>query len=273
MTVARIRSDSARTREQLLDAAERLFAAQGIASVSLRMINAASGARNVSAAHYHFGSKDGVIEALVARRMGALAVERMAGLDAVERAAGGGRPDLRATVEVMVLPLLRMLMHPTGAHFVTFLARAAGEPTVQMGQLAPAEFWQVLGRFLDVLRRALPHLSARVLAVRLGFLIQQTVISVAEIDRLLRRDGAERTWDALATLGDDLVDYFVGGLAAPSRDTASAEGGAERVPGTLAVAVERAIDEVDAGQARERRAAKAVPPLARVPASAGRPGS
>lgn len=255
MTVARIRSDSARTRERLLDAAERLFAVHGIASVSLRMINAESGARNVSAAHYHFGSRDGVIEALVARRMGALAVERMAGLDAVERAAGGGVPDLRATVEVMVLPLLRILMHPTGAHFVTFLARAAGEPSVQMGQLAPAEFWQVLGRFLDIMRRALPHLPAHVLAVRLGFLIQQTVISVAEIDRLLRRDGAARTWEALETLGADLVDYFVGGLAAPSRGDAASRRDAHpaHVAGTLAIDVERAIEAADARALAPRR--------------------
>jgi len=238
-----MRSDSARTREQLLDAAERLFAAHGIAAVSLRMINAESGARNVSAAHYHFGSKDGVIAALVARRMGALAIERTAGLDAIEHAAAGGPPDLRATVEVMVRPLLRMLVHPTGAHFVAFLARAAGEPSVQMGQLAPPEFWQLFSRFLAVLRRALPYLPRRVLAVRLGFLIQQTVISVAEIDRLLRRDGGPRSWDALEILGDDLVDYFVGGLAAAVRaDAAGAPPvSAPRVVGSLALAVEGAF--------------------------------
>lgn len=243
MAVARIRSDSARTREQLLDAAERLFATHGIAGVSLRMINTASGARNVSAAHYHFGSRDGVIAALVARRMGALADERMSALDALERAAAGGVPDLRAMVEVIVLPLLRMLMHPTGANFVAFLARAAGDPSVQMGKLAPAEFWQVLSRSLVLLRRALPGLPARVLAVRLGFLIQQTVISIAEMDRLLRRDGGPRSWDALESLGDDLVDYFTGGLAAPVRplDARSLAAARPLLVGSLAIAVEHAI--------------------------------
>ncbi len=39
------------TKESLLDAAERLFAAHGIQGVSLRMINAAAGARNASAAN------------------------------------------------------------------------------------------------------------------------------------------------------------------------------------------------------------------------------
>lgn len=243
MAVTRIRSDSARTREQLLDAAERLFATHGIAAVSLRMINAASGARNVSAAHYHFGSRDGVIEALVARRMGALADERMSALDALERASADGVPDLRALVEVGVLPLLRMLMHPTGANFVAFLARAAGDPSVQMGKLAPAAFWQVLSRSLVLLRRALPELPARVLAVRLGFLMQQTVISIAEMDRLLRRDGGPRSWDALESLADDLVDYFAGGLAAPVRGREASAPAAARplVVGSLAIAVEHAI--------------------------------
>lgn len=217
MTVARLRSDSARTREQLLDAAERLFAEHGIGAVSLRMINAESGARNVSAAHYHFGSKDGVVAALVTRRMSALAAERMAGLDAVERLAGPGVPDLRAALEIVVEPLLRMLTDPAGANFVTFLARAAGDPAIAMNRLAPPEFWQVMGRLLGLLRRALPDLPNRVLAVRLGFVIQQTVITVAEIDRLMRRDGRSSDWTALASVGDDLVDYFVGGLSAPVR--------------------------------------------------------
>jgi AcrR family transcriptional regulator len=61
VTGGRPRSDSARTRERLLDTAERLFATHGLHAVSLRTINTEAGARNVSAAHYHFGSKTGVI--------------------------------------------------------------------------------------------------------------------------------------------------------------------------------------------------------------------
>jgi len=53
-------------REAILDAAERLFAERGIDAVSLRTINATAG-YSVAALHYHFGTRDGLIRALLAR--------------------------------------------------------------------------------------------------------------------------------------------------------------------------------------------------------------
>ena len=55
---------SDRTREQLILAGERLFALSGLDSVSLRQINSAAGQRNSSAAHYHFGSKEALVQAI-----------------------------------------------------------------------------------------------------------------------------------------------------------------------------------------------------------------
>lgn len=220
--MARTRSDGLATRDRLLDAAERLFATQGIQATSLRMINDAAGAKNVSASHYHFGSKDGVINALVTRRMGELADERLEGLAAVEARAGDGRPDLRAAVEAMVLPFLRTLLPPRTVHFATFLARAGGDPTVHIEQLAPPVFWRVIERFMTIVRRACPTLSERVVAVRTRFLIQQVLVAVVELDRIGRgtRGVDPRT---VETVGRDLVDYVLGGLAAPSTDPEPAE--------------------------------------------------
>ena len=55
------------TRLALMRAAEQLFAQQGVDRVSLREIAIAAGQRNVSAATYHFGSKRGLIEAILER--------------------------------------------------------------------------------------------------------------------------------------------------------------------------------------------------------------
>ena len=53
------------TRTGLLLAAERLFALQGVAATTIRQINAAAGQRNQSAIHYHFGSRDGILDAIM----------------------------------------------------------------------------------------------------------------------------------------------------------------------------------------------------------------
>ena len=57
------------TRDKLVSAAERLFAARGADNVSLREINRAAGQKNVAALHYHFGSRRGLMVAIFERRM------------------------------------------------------------------------------------------------------------------------------------------------------------------------------------------------------------
>jgi len=187
MGLDRLRADAARTRAALLDAAERLFAAQGIHAVSLRAINAAAGARNVSAVHYHFGTKDDVIAAVVARRMEWLARER---LDALDAAVVGGAPDLRALVEAVVLPFVRMLTEDAQqAAYVAFLARLVGEADAALEGLAPPVFWRMIERLVRLLQRALPQVPARVLVLRVRFLLQQSFVLVTDLQRLARTSG------------------------------------------------------------------------------------
>ena len=57
------------TREQLLDAAEALFLEEGLEDVSLRAIVRRAGQRNQSAMQYHFGRREGLIKAIIRRRM------------------------------------------------------------------------------------------------------------------------------------------------------------------------------------------------------------
>ena len=57
------------TREHLLDVAESLFLSQGIDQVSLRAIAREAGQKNPSALQYHFGNREGLIKAIVARRL------------------------------------------------------------------------------------------------------------------------------------------------------------------------------------------------------------
>jgi len=68
------------TADKLLAAGEEAFARFGIEAASIRQINAAAGQRNTSAVRYHFGSKEGLLEALIERRMGTLERERAAAL-------------------------------------------------------------------------------------------------------------------------------------------------------------------------------------------------
>src|SRR5210317_1439962 len=57
------------TREHLLDVAETLFLVQGVDHVSLRAIAREAGQKNPSALQYHFSNREGLIDAIVGRRL------------------------------------------------------------------------------------------------------------------------------------------------------------------------------------------------------------
>src|SRR5215813_14271709 len=91
-----------KTREHLLDVAERLFAERGIDGVSLREVRIESGARNTGAMQFHFGDREGLYQALMDRHMPRIAeIQQRLFDDMLERT---GPDDARALVEVLVRP-------------------------------------------------------------------------------------------------------------------------------------------------------------------------
>src|ERR1700761_7204515 len=92
-------------RRQLLDAALRLFATQGIAAVSLREIRLAAKQRNAGALHYHFGSKEGLLKAVLERELPPLVARRRELLALAEAAPTA---DLHAAAAVFVLPFAEL---------------------------------------------------------------------------------------------------------------------------------------------------------------------
>jgi AcrR family transcriptional regulator len=58
--------DGELTRARLVESAERLFAERGVGSVSIREVNRDAG-QAPSAVHYHFGSKEALLRAVVGR--------------------------------------------------------------------------------------------------------------------------------------------------------------------------------------------------------------
>ncbi|MGO9935298.1 MAG: TetR/AcrR family transcriptional regulator, partial [Steroidobacteraceae bacterium] len=64
------------TKDKLMDAAEKLFARRGFHGASLRDITAAAGV-DLALVNYHFGSKYGLLGAVMERRGGILNEERL----------------------------------------------------------------------------------------------------------------------------------------------------------------------------------------------------
>ncbi|HJQ47612.1 MAG TPA: helix-turn-helix domain-containing protein [Amycolatopsis sp.] len=116
--------DPARTR--LVSAGERLFAVQGIDNVSLREISRASGARNVVALQHHFGDRDGLLRAIVAKHQARVGERRQPMLD--DFIAHGGS-DVGRYAAALVQPLAACLADDGGGrYFVRIFADLMNRP-------------------------------------------------------------------------------------------------------------------------------------------------
>ncbi|MGE3164275.1 MAG: TetR/AcrR family transcriptional regulator [Planctomycetota bacterium] len=157
------------TPENLLDAAEQLFAQQGIASSSLRDITAAAGA-NLAAVNYHFGNKDGLLRAVLVRRAAPLHAERERLLALAETAAGDHPPTVRAILQAFLDPMFRMLRECP--HFPAVMGRVLMENWMPVvGEVFRETFHDTLARFGGALARALPAVPTEEIAWRLLFTV------------------------------------------------------------------------------------------------------
>jgi AcrR family transcriptional regulator len=109
------------TKVRLILVAEALFAEQSIENVSLREIARTAGNGNNNAVQYHFGGKDGLIQAIFAYRVWQMDKARRAGM---ERIRSIGRDvDIQDLLELLFLPLLD-LTDSTGRHtYASFIVR------------------------------------------------------------------------------------------------------------------------------------------------------
>jgi AcrR family transcriptional regulator len=107
-----------RARLELLTTAERLFSRYGIGNVSLRQIALAAGYSNPATVQYHFGSKEGLCEAIVEHRLAQIDARRQELLDDLEP------DDFAGFVAAFAKPLLE---HDPDSEYIGFLARTIAD--------------------------------------------------------------------------------------------------------------------------------------------------
>lgn len=106
----------------MIDAAERIVAERGLAALTLRQVQIAAGQSNKSAAQYHFGSRDGLITAILEDRTTPIEDRRRQLLDHVPD------PSPRALVEALVIPLAERILSRPGSTYGRFLAQSMLDP-------------------------------------------------------------------------------------------------------------------------------------------------
>lgn len=195
----------------MIEVAERLFAERGIEAVSLREVGHSAGQRNNSAAQYHFGSRDALLNAVIAHRGDP--VERRRG----ELLAGLGDPaeaELAELVRCFVLPLAELVDSGTAAHPTWYLRFLAQLVAIRGGHLAVEVAVRPthLKALEKALRVRLVHLDRATFTRRMQWLAQISLRILADQEYTREHEAQASPMTPITT---DLVGMLVALLEAP----------------------------------------------------------
>ena len=155
---------------RILDAAENAVAELGFAGASLRHI-VLEAQVNLATVYYYFGSKRGLMEAVLKRRFGPLRQEHLALLHQFEQAAKGRPLTVERILEAMLLPPLRLMATASARHqaVTRLIGRIVAEPNAQTQEMLRSQRAAVRAAFLKALQRSLPQAPLSALLWRLEF--------------------------------------------------------------------------------------------------------
>src|SRR3954447_2559615 len=191
------------TRRHLVRVAERLFAEHGVDGVSIRAVNAAAdlGAASI---HYHFGSKEKLIEAVVDEH-GAWVSARVRAR-ATDLAARAEPPRAVELVELIAVPYLELLERERvrGLRWVKINAQLAMAGDATFVDLYPEPSAAIVAQ----VRRVFPEVPEQRLLLRWSVASRTLIQMLSHADRWTDGSGSLREYVA------EVVDFVAGGLDA-----------------------------------------------------------
>jgi AcrR family transcriptional regulator len=203
------------TRTRLLLKAEELFAERGIDAVSLREINRLAGQNNTSALHYHFGTREALIEAIFAFRMGPIDAQRHQMLDNM-----GTHINLRDLVAVILRPLAALLYESSGVnHYNRFVSEATRSRSLNINAMVGGKYDGGLLRTRELLDQQLEHIPGSIRRLRIVVVLQNSAYDLADIERAMSEAGADNRPFNLDRAIENLIDMFTGSLKEPVSKT------------------------------------------------------
>lgn len=214
------------TREQLIVAAERLFADHGFAGVSVRAIAAEAGV-NWSLVGYYFRGKDGLLAEVYRRHCTTLNAERLRLLAEARRTG----LTLESVIEAFVRPALAEIQGGDGCNQYSRLrAMIAAEDSSLFTQLVADNFDQSSRTFVAALGECLPILPADEVLWRFHFMLGTIYYSASSPQRIKAFSGGRCDPGDVEATVRHLVPFLATGFRSPAVGS-TAPGRRGAVPG------------------------------------------
>ena len=161
-----------------------MFAEHGMSGVGLRAITTEANV-NLASIAYHFGSKDGLLEALFAQRAAPIAQERLRLLDQCFAQTQIARRS-KQILDAFLRPALTLGVQPQfgGPAFVKLRARLATEPETTTRKILAKAFDQSSRKFIDAIALALPQMPRAEVEWRFHFMLGAMFYTMADSGRI-----------------------------------------------------------------------------------------
>lgn len=201
------------TRQRLLEAAEELFSDQGFDRVSVRDITDRAKA-NVAAVNYHFGSREGLVEQVMARYIDPINEERLARLDVMEKKAGKAAVPLEEVLDAFVRPFATQVRKSELSErlFFKLMGRVCGDQAAKLPAGVEAGFVKMLARFQRAFARSLPGMPEEELIWRIHFTVGAMIHTMAHAETLHRFTHGASGDPTMEQILSRFIRYAVAGM-------------------------------------------------------------
>lgn len=171
------------TRTALLQSAQRLIAERGLGAVSVKDITRASGARNPSAVHYHFGNVESLFKEVFTQRFKAIEQERALRLAKVDESDPARR--LIALMAAAIAPFLESCLDEEGRLYVQFCFQFSSDPRFNLLELISEYGMPSLMALRAEVQACVPDIPEDVLNARLRQVFSISLVQAADYARKL----------------------------------------------------------------------------------------
>lgn len=203
--------EAADYKKRILDAAEQLFAREGLHSVSIRDITKMASV-NVALVTYYFGTKQGLLTEVIVRAAAPIIAERTRLLDQC-LADSNGRPSVAALITAYVRPVLVVesgALQEAASRRVVGLAWTDTNPKVRA--LMDSIYNPSSRRLVDLLRTAFPTLGDDELNWRAACMFSVIYSLYTNPGRVRNMVGAEINLKNREAAMRHVVPFLVGGM-------------------------------------------------------------
>ncbi len=200
-------------RGHILGKAIDLFAAQGLHTPSVRDVTQAANV-NVALVRYYFGSKQGLLEAVIRSTAGLIMAERHRLLDeCVIRPRGTGKEYVHQVITAYVIPVMALSASaPNGPALSRIIGLAWADPDPTIRELMDYLFNGAALRLVAILRTACPHVGATELNWRAACLFSAIYTLYTDPGRMRNMVGAKVNVKDKDALLNYVVPFLVAGM-------------------------------------------------------------